>query len=121
MCGIVGYIGPKDPVGVLVDGLRRRYWTRWPLPSTAPGTPCFEPRRYWRGPSWVNVNWLLAESLGRELVARTLELVKQSGCWEYYHPRTGEGLGGPAFSWTAALALDLLESVVHTWQFGADG
>ncbi len=23
MCGIVGYIGPKDPVGVLLDGLRR--------------------------------------------------------------------------------------------------
>ena len=23
MCGIVGYIGPKDPVEVLVDGLRR--------------------------------------------------------------------------------------------------
>ncbi len=23
MCGIVGYIGPKDPVGVLVDGLKR--------------------------------------------------------------------------------------------------
>ena len=23
MCGIVGYIGPKDPVEVLVEGLRR--------------------------------------------------------------------------------------------------
>ena len=37
-----------------------------------------------------------------------LSLVHRSGHFEYYHPQTGQGLGAPAFSWTAALALDLL-------------
>jgi len=33
---------------------------------------------------------------------------ERSGFFEYFDPRTGEGLGAPAFSWTAALAIDLL-------------
>ena len=32
----------------------------------------------------------------------------RAGCHEYFHPDTGAGLGSPAFSWTAALLLDLL-------------
>jgi hypothetical protein len=39
-----------------------------------------------------------------------LELIEQHGCFEYFHPLTGAGIGSPAFSWTAALALDLLAS-----------
>jgi hypothetical protein len=35
-------------------------------------------------------------------------LVAGAGCHEYFHPDTGAGLGSPAFSWTAALLLDLL-------------
>jgi hypothetical protein len=37
-----------------------------------------------------------------------LRLVHDSGHHEYFHPVTGEGIGAPAFSWTAALTLDLL-------------
>ncbi len=92
----------------LVAGLRERYATSWPLPTTAPTDPAFEPRRYWRGPTWVNTNWLLAPALGGNLVDRTLELVREHGFRECYHPETGEGLGADSFTWTAALALDLL-------------
>ena len=38
----------------------------------------------------------------------TLRLVETSGFAEYYHPQTGEPLGSDDFSWSAALALDLL-------------
>jgi glycogen debranching enzyme len=78
--------------------------------------PGFSRHRYWRGPVWVNVNWLLMRGLvrqgeqraARRLLAATLALVGEHGFWEYYDPETGEGLGSERFSWTAALVLDLL-------------
>jgi glycogen debranching enzyme len=83
------------------------------LPSTAPFSPAFEPKRYWRGPVWAVVNWLLAEGLcanGLEPLARSLEqgtvaAIERAGFCEYFDPTTGEGLGGDAFSWTAAAYL----------------
>jgi hypothetical protein len=37
-----------------------------------------------------------------------LALIERAGCYEYFDPSTGTGIGSPTFSWTAALALDLL-------------
>jgi glycogen debranching enzyme len=102
-CGIAPALSQR-----LVEGLRERYDAAWPLPSTSPRDPAFDPRRYWRGPAWVNVNWLFVDAIGSPLAERTLELVRRHGCREYYHPSTGEGLGAKQFSWTAALVLDLL-------------
>lgn len=86
---------------------------RWLAPSTAPTDRRFDPRRYWRGPVWVVVNWLLWQGLRRygfdELARRvredTFELVMREGFREYYHPHEGTGLGGRNFSWSAALLL----------------
>ena len=83
---------------------------------TASGSsPAFDGRRYWRGPTWVNVNWMLIEGLRRagdgaadRLADRTLELIDRVGFREYFDPRSGEGCGAEDFAWTAALALDLL-------------
>ena len=87
------------------------------LATTPPGQPGFEARRYWRGPVWINVNWLAARGLDRfapaeaaELRRATLDLVARSGLAEYFDPLTGEGLGSDAFSWTAALTLELLSA-----------
>ncbi|MEU4401950.1 MGH1-like glycoside hydrolase domain-containing protein [Micromonospora orduensis] len=87
-----------------------------PLPSHDRTAPDFEPLRYWRGPSWLNVGWLVRRGLAAhghpELAAGLREsmigLVAGAGCHEYFHPDTGAGLGSPAFGWTAALLLDLL-------------
>jgi hypothetical protein len=76
----------------------------------------FDPRRYWRGPVWVNTNWLVARGLrahgedarAQRLEAATVALVAQGGLREYFDPRTGEGYGSRDFGWTAALLIDLL-------------
>jgi glycogen debranching enzyme len=88
----------------------------WPVTSASKSSPAFDPRRYWRGPVWVNVNWFFIQGLERyglhaeagELRRLTLELVSRSGFVEYYDPRTAEPLGVSEFSWSAALTLDLL-------------
>ena len=87
-----------------------------PLPSYDRCAPDLEPERYWRGPVWVNMNWLLWRGLTQHghpalaaaLRRATVDLVRRSGCYEYFHPHTGQGIGTPEFSWTAALTLDLL-------------
>jgi glycogen debranching enzyme len=88
----------------------------WAVTTTSKASPAFDPRRYWRGPVWINVNWFLVRGLERSGLAAeaaalrrmTLDLVDRFGFAEYYDPRNGEPLGSRSFSWTAALTLDLL-------------
>jgi hypothetical protein len=76
----------------------------------------FDPGRYWRGPAWFNVNWLLERGLRQHgypesadaLRDAALDAAGGSGFAEYVDPYSGEARGTRDFSWTAALALDLL-------------
>lgn len=80
----------------------------WPATHTA-----FEARRYWRGPIWAMMNFMLAQGLqesgdtelSQRLRKDTCTLIQQSGFHEYYCPLTGDGCGGDDFSWTAAIWL----------------
>ena len=84
--------------------------------SMDPQDPRFDGRRYWRGPSWLIVNFLLITGLrqcGEPTVAQavlraSLSCIEKSGCSEYYHPVTGEALGGGTFTWTAAMVIEFL-------------
>ncbi len=89
-------------------GLEARFDARHPYPSTSPLDPAFEPRRYWRGPTWINTNWLLVDAVGGDLAQKTVDLVREAGFYEYFDAQTGEGLGGEDFTWSAALCLDLV-------------
>jgi hypothetical protein len=88
------------------------------VPSTVPNTPGFQPRGYWRGPSWPVFNWLMWAALQQharaqaasDLRAANLELLaqKEAQFAEYFEPYTAEPLGSIDQSWTAAVTLDWL-------------
>jgi hypothetical protein len=88
-----------------------------PVPSTFPGAARFDARRYWRGPVWAVVNWMIARGfdrhgrgdLGARIDGATRALIERHGFAENFDPLTGEGLGGGAFSWTAAIYLLIAE------------
>ena len=86
------------------------------LPSLPVDDPRFLPRRYWRGPVWPVLQWIVVGGLrrhGRPAEADRvrdglLDLVERNGFSEHYDPVDGGGHGGRQFAWTAAIVLDLL-------------
>ena len=90
----------------------------WVVTSMSSGDPGFQPARYWRGPVWPILNWVLQRGLDRyeypslatEVRSALVELARSSGFYEHYSPVTGRGQGGEQFAWTAALVLDLLQA-----------
>ncbi|MBJ3775144.1 MGH1-like glycoside hydrolase domain-containing protein [Acuticoccus mangrovi] len=87
---------------------------RYMVPSYDPDAPTFDEKRYWRGPVWLVVNWLIALGLAETGDAARAErvrgdsraLVEAGGFYEYFSPLTGAPLGGADFTWTAAAWLD---------------
>jgi glycogen debranching enzyme len=111
---------PKEITTRLVDHLtnEKEFWTRYPVPTVAIDDPKYDPFQMWRGPTWVNVNYLLIEGLkrsgyprlGRELRNRTLDMMSnRTDIYEYYHPETGENppKAAPIFGWSSAIFIDL--------------
>jgi len=96
----------------------RQFWSRYPVPTVAMDDPKFDPYTMWRGPTWVNVNYLLIDGLqrsgymdlARELRRRTLDLICcRDDIYEYYHPVSGENPPNAAsmFGWSSAVFIDL--------------
>jgi len=75
--------------------------------------PSFDPSRYWRGPTWPQLGyllWLAARRWDRSDVADALASslaagAQASGWSEYWHPDTGAPQGAAPQSWTGVVAL----------------
>ncbi|WP_341367145.1 hypothetical protein [Yoonia sp. BS5-3] len=83
------------------------------LPSFDPAAVGFDPLRYWRGPTWPIMNYLVGSGmeeqglsdLGRRIRDDTAQLISRHGFAEYYNPLDGTPAGGETFTWTAAVWL----------------
>ncbi len=88
------------------------------LPSHDPATKEFDGDRYWRGPVWLIVNYMVVDGLLRtgkketadRIIRSSLEMIDRGGLAEYYNPHSGQGCGGDHFTWTAAMVLEFLQS-----------
>lgn len=92
--------------------------------SFDPGSERFNPKKYWRGPVWVNLNWMLYYGLKdygfNEISERvkqdTISIIDNNGFYEYFdsrkeiHKEGKAGYGGRDFSWSAALLIDMLNN-----------
>jgi putative isomerase len=95
-----------------------QFWPAYPVPSVAMDDPHYNPEQMWRGPTWVNINYLIIEGLQKtgyftiasELCRRTLDLInRHKDIYEYYHPESGLNPPKAAaiFGWSSAVYIDL--------------
>jgi glycogen debranching enzyme len=83
------------------------------LPSLEAGSRAYDHQRYWRGPVWLVVSYMVAVGLAEaghgdwaeRIRADSAKLIAKSGFYESFSPETGAGSGGNDFSWTAAMWL----------------
>lgn len=97
-----------------IDELATR--SRYLVASHDPADDRFDSARYWRGPAWLIVNYLITAGLrdagehrtADAIDASSLAMIDTGGFAEYYDPISGEAAGGNDFTWTAAMVMLLL-------------
>lgn len=100
---------------------RRDYYI---CPSFDVDSPLFDSKRYWRGPIWPQMNWMIHRGLAEHGYHETaaivkndlIELVTMHGFHEYFEAQKSvarkldAAYGGKDFSWTASSIIDLILS-----------
>ncbi len=85
----------------------------YPIASHDAASDGFDPKRYWRGPTWAIINTMIGRGLadmghdarGDAVRLATRRVIAEHGFAEYFNPLTGDPAGGGTFTWTAAVWL----------------
>jgi hypothetical protein len=110
------YAGLRDPArdAAMLGHLNRiSAAVSYLMPSLDPEDPGFQMIRYWRGPVWAVVNYMIGTGLaeaghhewGQRIRHDTRSLIERNGFYEAFSPIDATGSGGDDFSWTAAIWL----------------
>jgi hypothetical protein len=119
-------IPTKDQASKIVKTMLDKFGgeNRYLCASFDPDSSRFNPKKYWRGPVWINMNWFLYYGLldygyvdlANKIKSDSIELITKAGFYEYFNPNKevykyeNGGYGGSDFSWTAALYIDLINN-----------
>jgi len=110
--GVLGALVTPDEakaeraLGQLVDPAR--FGAEFGLAYVAREHPLYQPRLYWRGSAWMQLNYLVTLAAARwgrddlvaEIGAMSRRAAEASGFAEYWHPETGEGYGAIPLTWS---------------------
>ena len=116
---LIGGIPNEDQAAMMFAHLER-VMSYQGVPSFDPDHACYHPKKYWRGPVWINMNYMIwkgllaygQHELATQLKQKIIGLIERYGFMEYF-PISEDALtayGGENFSWTASLILDMLET-----------
>lgn len=86
---------------------KKEFWPKYPIPTVSLDEPSFDPQGYWRGPTWIAINWFVFQGLlnygfkdiAKEIYRISNYLIETKGFREQFDPQTGEGLGAQDFTW----------------------
>ena len=114
---LFGGIPSMEQAEIMLDKLSI-YNKMYGIPSFDPSQPQYEPKKYWRGPIWINMNYMIWKGLQQygfnhaadRIKEKTLIMVEKYGLREYYPVDMNEktAYGATDFSWSASLILDLI-------------
>ncbi len=130
-------LATKEQAERLVKGHLRNTKEYWPaegspqimVPTTSKDNKYWSPERYWRGPVWINTNWMVIQGLKRYGYHEEANRIKQDTLslfrnpmpdgrpwwfWEYFNPLNGNVYGIDNFSWSAALAIELTQDTAQS-------
>ena len=117
-------IPSEERAEVLVETMMTKFGNedQYLCASFDPTHERFNPKKYWRGPVWINLNWMLYNGLkqygyydiSKRVKEDTIDIIEKNGFYEYFdsrkemHTNGKAGYGGNNFSWSAALLIDLM-------------
>ncbi len=125
LVSLLAGMASKEQASIMNDYLQSLHKRNYYLcPSFDVDSELFDSKRYWRGPIWPQMNWLIYQGLKAydfydtaEIVkSDILELTKQHGLYEYFEAQKDlaaqleVGYGGNHFSWTSSCVIDLIKS-----------
>ena len=109
-------------VKVMLDKFGREH--QYLCASFDPTSERFNPKKYWRGPVWINLNWMLFyglrdygyDEISERVKQDSISIIEKNGFYEYFdsrkemHKGGKAGYGGNHFSWSASLIIDMINN-----------